>query len=334
VNLQQIQIRDFRSISNATLPSVGRFNVLIGKNNTGKSNLLSSIVQFFRFMANGDVVAAEGFGNKTLDFHRGTAESHLIFTFGLDAAERASLISSLTSQSPQVKNAAESLPATLQLGCHLTIRRRPSPLAYLSEVYLSSPGAADQSAIPLLKLTEPAVGELAKRQLHVQQVRQTVAVLSKVATAFDEEWWTRYREEHTSGRRVRGSEPATAPPLRYYLRHLTEDEDLPDQAVAFLEQLIREEKSYAGFQKAVREYVRSQDDEQSARYRAPLNTTLVTFAGNEVFVPKYVQELVTAIGATRVHYLTDRRAPIGKKEAKRRAIALNSVKLGGLGQAA
>jgi AAA15 family ATPase/GTPase len=43
VDLQAVSVKRLRSVSEAAITNCGRFNVLIGKNNAGKSTMLSAL---------------------------------------------------------------------------------------------------------------------------------------------------------------------------------------------------------------------------------------------------------------------------------------------------
>ena len=52
MGIRSVQVRRFRSIENAGLRACGELNVLIGKNNSGKSNLLATIELVYRHLQN------------------------------------------------------------------------------------------------------------------------------------------------------------------------------------------------------------------------------------------------------------------------------------------
>ena len=56
MKLESVVIENFRSIETAKLTKCNGFNVLIGKNNSGKSNILSAINAFFTCIRNGNFV--------------------------------------------------------------------------------------------------------------------------------------------------------------------------------------------------------------------------------------------------------------------------------------
>ncbi|MFJ2291889.1 AAA family ATPase [Streptomyces sp. NPDC087894] len=58
MHLQTLHVNGFRSVADATLEECGELNVLIGKNNSGKSNILTAIKFFFDFFkGNGNVAS-------------------------------------------------------------------------------------------------------------------------------------------------------------------------------------------------------------------------------------------------------------------------------------
>ena len=53
MKITDVIIKNFRSIEHAKLDDCGDINILIGKNNAGKSNILLAISTFFEFMKQG-----------------------------------------------------------------------------------------------------------------------------------------------------------------------------------------------------------------------------------------------------------------------------------------
>lgn len=70
MQLESLEIEHFRSIEKIALPALGSLNVLIGKNNAGKSNILSAVDVFFSFFAlNTATTGGLVFGEQH-DFHQ------------------------------------------------------------------------------------------------------------------------------------------------------------------------------------------------------------------------------------------------------------------------
>src|SRR5450759_2714862 len=106
MKLDSVSIKGFRSIEASTLQACGQFNVLIGKNNSGKSNALSAIHAFFSSIQGGSVVTLQPLIGQELDFfNRNTASAiEITATFSLTLAERDALLRDIVSEAPQVKN--------------------------------------------------------------------------------------------------------------------------------------------------------------------------------------------------------------------------------------
>jgi hypothetical protein len=68
MKLSAIHIQNFRSVKNARIEDIGNFNVLIAKNNSGKSNILSATHAFFQILSNGSLVSSQPVIGNLSDF--------------------------------------------------------------------------------------------------------------------------------------------------------------------------------------------------------------------------------------------------------------------------
>jgi putative ATP-dependent endonuclease of OLD family len=130
MRLESAEIRNFRSIENVSLTDFGGFNVFIGKNNAGKSNLLSTMHAFFGCLQGGDVVTLDPPIGREIDFFdkppHEPIEIRLVFSLAL--AERDALTRDIVIDAPQVKNAVDGLDPTLRL----RITPRPRSQTYVA----------------------------------------------------------------------------------------------------------------------------------------------------------------------------------------------------------
>ncbi|MCC5632787.1 ATP-binding protein [Nostoc sphaeroides CHAB 2801] len=117
MKLENVIIKRFRSIEDAELADCGEFNVLIGKNNSGKSSALSAINAFFKCINNGEVLTLNPNVGKEIDFFNKQAqlpiEINIIFSLAL--AERDVLIRDIVAEAPQMKNAVDGINPSLYL---------------------------------------------------------------------------------------------------------------------------------------------------------------------------------------------------------------------------
>ena len=121
--LQSASIKNFRSIEDLQLAGCGRLNVLIGKNNAGKSNILNAIYAVFRCIKGGRIVALRPDVSSELNFFNKNTADHIevCLEFSLTLAERDVLLRDIASEAPHVKNAVDGLDPSLRLSLSLTV---------------------------------------------------------------------------------------------------------------------------------------------------------------------------------------------------------------------
>jgi len=83
-----------------------------------------------------------------------------------------------------------------------------------------------------------------------------------------------------------------------------------------VEELLRRSESQPSFRDSARSLSVSIQSEASAILDEPLRNRIASFSGQEDAVPGYVTHLLERIAAIKVLYLTERREPIGRREAK------------------
>ena len=128
MKIECFDIKNYRSIQNVTIGNIGDFNVLIGKNNSGKSNLLASMDVFFSCLRSGDIIVGRPLLGRPLDFFdRDTGRViELTGTFSLSVAERDDIISSIINEVPEMKNAVEGLDPSYLLSITIRVTTRPT----------------------------------------------------------------------------------------------------------------------------------------------------------------------------------------------------------------
>ena len=121
MKLESVSIERFRSVESSELTNCGGFNVLIGKNNSGKSNILSAIHAFFTCIQGGDVVTLDSPIGQEIDFFEKKTQLpiEITLTFSLSLAERDALIRDIVMDAPQMKNAVDGLDPSLRLSATL-----------------------------------------------------------------------------------------------------------------------------------------------------------------------------------------------------------------------
>src|SRR5258708_7877740 len=100
MRLNNVQIKGYRSADSVEIPAVGSFNVLIGKNNSGKSTILFAIYAFFRCIAGGNVVSTNPPLGRPIDLSKNSKNQPIRITLGfsLDLAERDGLLRDIATE--------------------------------------------------------------------------------------------------------------------------------------------------------------------------------------------------------------------------------------------
>jgi hypothetical protein len=84
---------------------------------------------------------------------------------------------------------------------------------------------------------------------------------------------------------------------------------------AKLNDLIRTCETPTTFKQAAQAVVASFLEDSAALQQKPLKHRIDSFSGQEEAIPAYVSNLLSRIGQVKVLYLTERREPIGRREA-------------------
>ena len=126
MKLDAVSIERFRSIKSATLENCGGFNVLIGKNNSGKSNILAAIDSFFSCISDKNVVNIRPPIGREIDFFEKRTDRPIsvILTFTLSEEESLKIVDDIVTDAPQMKHALEDIGPETQLQVTLQV---PTP---------------------------------------------------------------------------------------------------------------------------------------------------------------------------------------------------------------
>lgn len=304
MQLTTARIRGFRSISDVTLARCGALNVIIGKNNAGKSNLLLALNAFFECITNGNPVSISPPIGRAIDFHGGspTAPIDISLTFDLSDLEVQHIREAIISAAPQMRNAVDGLNSNLSLVISVTIPQEVLAYAFVREIKLVKVAESDVLTEHLILRVSPAAAtELAQSARHAQSretgaegVRRQIEGMRSFGTA---DVWDRVRGDfHT------------------YMSY-NRTEGLAPDIIARVNELARQAENYDAFVESAGNFAISLESEANAMRLSPLRTNVETFAGNEDRLPAYALTILSLVAAIPVLYLTERREPIGRREA-------------------
>src|SRR6266568_2756000 len=153
MNLETVRIKRFRSIEEVSLEDVGQLNVLIGKNNSGKSNILLSIDSFFACIKGGNIVTSEAPIGADIDhFEKRTKDpTEIELSFSMDAQEREELVSDIVNVAPQMKNATDEITSAFRIVASIRTMRPPGR-AFVSDLSLKNSHKTGEKGIKVLTI--------------------------------------------------------------------------------------------------------------------------------------------------------------------------------------
>ena len=313
MRVETVQVRNFRSVAVSELESCDGFNVLIGKNNSGKSNILAAINAFFAAVNDGNVVSLNPLIRRQEDFYNRNIESpaEVTLSFSLDDEERALLVAGIAEDAPQMSNAVNDLRQDFRARVTVKFNLLPSIYASVSRVSLvhqnDNPQAVASSETVVLNMDQEATLELHKKYTQYQENEGRIREIQEYLSSIDREDWQRMRRDPEEAlfrfRRVAGTTRRTLP---------------GSNADQIVEAAIRDSGSHEEFRGILEAEIDTLTVYTPISDKHKLDRGSVeTFAGREAVIPNHVLNFLRRLSETRVLNVTDDRRPIGREEAQR-----------------
>ncbi|WKK26982.1 AAA family ATPase [Streptomyces olivoreticuli] len=293
----------FRSLRNAGLEDCGQLNVLIGKNNSGKSNLLSAIRLFFDFFQKSGAVATISPGvSRSTDWHANDTSQpiEIRVTLELSDDERKNLTDAIGEETPQVRNALSSENLGNLVTVELNFLRAKMRVGYISRIAFEAGEGASETVIFAMS-PESAKG-IANNFSKARSYAHEITALERIMGRFDADDWRMISERGSSASFVRSV--------------------LGPDATGFIDardvvRMIQQSSSYSDFNAKCRDRISSLEQQRQLAVAAEIDDPVTTFSGDSASVPDYVTEFVRKVASVNVHHLSEQRKPIGEVEASR-----------------
>jgi putative ATP-dependent endonuclease of OLD family len=303
MKLQAVHIKHFRSIEDVSLEKIGDFNVLIGKNNAGKSNILLSIDNFFDCVKDGNVVKSDPSVGKEIDFFERRTQTpiDIELSFLIGPADIEELANDIINDASQMKNAVEGIRSLRCITASMKITNAPERAVFISNLSLCRSSISLDKATNLLSVSNKAASELLEKYLKGRRSIREASFLEEILRRFDASDWERLRKEDVPQR---------------YLRYYRDSREISDETSSKFESILRRADSYNDFRLGVESLITTAKQESEKYSNESLMNKISTFAGEETNIPQYILNLLRKIGSIKVLYLKERRNPIGEEEAK------------------
>lgn len=233
--------------------------------------------------------------------------------FQLSLAERDSLIQDIVSESPQVKNSVNGIDSELRLAMTLEVMNDPEPFGYVNQIVLCKPNSSTISeecvVHTLLEVTSKAARELSDKARRSQELENEIEQLSSIVSdkfkRLDEDDW----------KRLKANPSAFSERLLFGVMSRSRIIRLTSSLASKLESIIHSVESRSDFTDAISSLIDSLQEEAISLKTEPIKQRINSFSGQESSVPHYALNLMKRIGEMSVLYLTERREPIGRREA-------------------
>lgn len=307
MKLESVNIENFRSIENVTLESCGGFNVIVGKNNAGKSNILMSINSFFQCLSGGSPIVLTPPHSDKIDHHANRQEQSIRISilFQMSLAERDELIQNIISESPQVKNTLEGLNVDLRLAITLEIVTEPKPFGYIQKIILcnsSLPISQENTIRTIFEMNITAAKELADKEQKARNLRESARELQeaarRISRGMNENEWMAFKSLRSESY-----------PKSRLVRTIGSIEGMS------IEEILEASDSPKEFQLSVSTIAQRMEEDAKRVQMETMKHHIESFSGQEDSIPTYVINLIQQIGKMKVLYLTERRQQIGRQEA-------------------
>jgi energy-coupling factor transporter ATP-binding protein EcfA2 len=300
MKLRQARIQNYRGLRDAELQSCGAFNVLIGRNNSGKSTILAALGRFFDAIGNGIITRLPKISvpNDFTD-KKSNHPISITCTFDMDDA-RNELVAALSKEAPQLKTAIEAVPTKACLRVEVLFDAKQTPFGYVHRIEILESSPEIGKTWLLLEIPREAASELYENAVAVQDAEQGTLSLNRILSSADRSDWNRLRTREM--------------PVRYVLRGA---EELPVGLARRLEAAISSSSSFEEFTAQVQAIVSSLQTGLETVLTKQLTGTVKTFSGEQKTVPGYAIFCLELLAKTKLLYLTEARKPIGAQEAQK-----------------
>jgi putative ATP-dependent endonuclease of the OLD family len=261
MKLSAVYIKNVRSVKDAGIEDIDNFNVLIGKANSGKSNILSGIHAFFQILSNGYLVSSNPMIGNLSEFTQRDATHPISISaqFTPSHDEIISILKQMRDERPEISTALEALPPDLSLYIRMSILSPPKAYSFIEEVALTS--LSDKTRTwSLLQIGLPSAEELHGNYRDYQATQRDHESLTRLLTRVDADDW----------RRLRRDEPP------YLYRAVLDSAGVSPDTITTLRPIVAASESFVGFQTAIRKKIGKLEDARRViserRLTAPVKT--------------------------------------------------------------
>ena len=308
MHIRNIHTRHYRSLARAGVTNCGGLNVFIGKNNSGKSNVLSAITLMHSHLGRGALAASWPTDRIRNEFTRKDTSTPLEIgvEFSLPPSTNAELRQNLQVEAPHLENAIDQIASldSVSFIVSSTGEETDAPFLFLKEVAIGTLDTRGDglctAGIPLLKIDAHPAEELFELGEKVRVVERDVKTLRALLSGRDFDYLLDREERHG--------------PFALLARRL--EVPLSPSRLDLLERAYRQSENSAEFKQSVGELIDASESESKQLSESEISGSIAAFAGETKAQPAYIARLLKTYGGIQTLHLGERRRPIGAHEAQ------------------
>ena len=313
MNIQAIEIQQLRSIQSCRVSGLGPYNVLIGKNNSGKSNIFYALSAFFSTIRRSDIIDLDPSITENIDFHHQDIEQpiRIVLTFRFDDIEWEEILENIYNVAPEFNFHDMISDNNTVITVSVTVTANEVRYAYVDEVsYKSGTADNDQALdydITILRVTSQAAEQLRRHRVHYNSINAQIKNLQAFKKQFTLETWQHFKEQLTDN----AESPVAVDTIINRIAtpaHILEpvlDSLISDETYQQFQMIPT--SSIEGLQRVLQSY--------------PLNhiesNAITTLLGEQSEVPEYVFPFLRAISKAKVLTMGEDARPITTNDARR-----------------
>lgn len=311
VRIKNIHIRNFRSLKSASLTDCGPLNVLIGKNNSGKSSVLATIPLALDHLRNGSIASTWKVTRPVEQFTNRNTQQAIQIGIEFDASTNLvdSICVELNGAAPQLSRSIDQLRGEKSVSVIIRLHHdEGGSFRYTERI---SFGAIDASGDELLTegnvlLFTPlnAAKDLFSKYVTNERFRVKAAALEQIADGSDTNLSHYFRANE------RGGWP------RFIVDQLRATHQFDEDFARDLIKMIDSSSSLEELKAAAQGQAATHRDTMEKNVRADLSHPISTYTGEAPSQPRYIVELCRKIGELEILKLEERKLPIGPQEAQ------------------
>ncbi|MFM0693959.1 AAA family ATPase [Paraburkholderia graminis] len=305
-----VHARNFRSLKSVDVNGFGPLNVFIGKNNSGKSNILSVIETLLSHLATG-AIANAWHVNRTADefFMKDVGvEMRVGVQMEFNEDSNKKLRTSLAAISPNIENTLRILENERTISFVVRFDCSGPPHQYIEHIALGGLAGDDLKPVgtSLLNVSVEAAREI----FNLQTELSSIGIEKRI-----------YEAALIDGKEYVGRTPERVAPIRYMADRIIESARIKRASVSSetyqrLRDLLSNNKTIEEFNQSVSAQLAQIQERIEEIQQTELSTSMTSYTGQTRRVPEFVEELLKNCAGGDLLHLMERKEPVGIIEAK------------------